>query len=67
MTEQEIKDRAPDGATHYLELGRYTDGSGYLIAYYMLFNSVLFLYECNQWMESEYKKHQMIQLNIKPL
>lgn len=52
------------GATHSLELGRYTDGSGYLFAYYRVFRSKLFYLEFGCWVESE---HTESSLKLKPL
>lgn len=64
MTPQHIKDNAPDGATHWLELGRYTDGSGYLIAYYVVIRNKLYFFEFGRWVLSE---HTIKSINIKPL
>lgn len=52
------------GATHWMELGRYTDGSGYLVAYYKSFNSTLFVFDCNEWVLSDYTINMP---NIKPI
>lgn len=52
------------GATHWMELGRYTDGSGYLVAYYKLLNSTLFVFDCNEWVLSE---NNISMLSIKPI
>ena len=64
MTIEEIRKGKPDGATMYMELGRYTDGSGYLIAYYRILRHKLFVFDCNDWVESEYRVGNPI---IKPL
>ena len=64
MTEQEIKDGAPSGAQYWVELGRFTDGSGYLVGYYRLFNSIMFVFDCGEWVKSEYGINQ---LKLKPL
>lgn len=64
MTNQEIRDKAPSGAMFYVELGRYTDGSGYLLSYYTIINSILLVFDCGEWVKSEYRKSQ---LNLKPL
>lgn len=64
MNIYQIQANKPQGATHYMELGRYTDGSGYLIAYYQLKNSKLFVFDCGVWVDSEYS---ISNANIKPL
>lgn len=61
MTHEEAKKM---GATHSLELGRYTDGSGYLFSYYKIFKYKLFVLDCDVWIESEYTASR---LNLKPL
>ena len=51
MTKEEAK---KIGASHYMELGRWVDSNECLLAYYKMINKILFVFDCNKWIESEY-------------
>lgn len=57
MTPQQIKDNAPEGATHY---NRHTD------TYYMIKDAVWYHWHFTEWRESFYK-NGLHQVYLKPL
>ena len=63
MTPEEIKKGRSVGATHYLLLGIFNEDTSFF-AYYMAIGLRLFVFDCGEWVSSEYLIHQM---DFKPL